>query len=134
MARLRALVRRGAQERTVIREVGALTLHLVTRARTAVAQTTREFAVLHLLMRHLGDVVSRAEILDNVWTLPTKAATTLWRSTSFTCVTRSTHHSTSSLSRRSADAGTGCAPSRQNLLPERHWLPSMLSDASDPAP
>jgi DNA-binding response OmpR family regulator len=71
LARLRALIRRGAPERPVTREVGDLTLdpaqHLVTRAGTPVALTTREFAVLHFLMRHPGDVVSKTEILDNVW-------------------------------------------------------------------
>jgi DNA-binding response OmpR family regulator len=42
-------------------------VHLVTRAGAPLPLTSREFAVLHFLMRHVGDVVSKAEILDNVW-------------------------------------------------------------------
>ncbi len=71
VARLRALMRRGAPERPVTLEAGDLRLdpakHLVTRGGTTIALTSREFAVLHFLMRHTGDVVSKAEILDNVW-------------------------------------------------------------------
>ena len=29
--------------------------------------TAREYGLLHFLMRNAGDVVSKAEILDNVW-------------------------------------------------------------------
>ncbi len=71
VARLRALVRRGAPERPVVLDAGDLRLdpavHLVTRAGARLPLTSREFAVLHFLMRHVGDVVSKAEILDNVW-------------------------------------------------------------------
>lgn len=71
LARLRALVRRGAPERPVTLEAGDLQLdpakHLVTRAGAVLTLTSREFAVLLFLMRHVGDVVSKAEILDNVW-------------------------------------------------------------------
>ncbi|WP_323098256.1 response regulator transcription factor [Intrasporangium sp. YIM S08009] len=71
VARLRALVRRGAPERPVTLTAGDLQLdparHVVTRAGTQLRLTAREFAVLHFLMRRVGDVVSKAEILDNVW-------------------------------------------------------------------
>ncbi len=71
VARLRALMRRGAPERPVTLRVGDLELdparHVVTRAGTELVLTSREFAVLQFLMRHAGDVVSKAEILDNVW-------------------------------------------------------------------
>lgn len=71
VARLRALIRRGAPERPVNLTVGDLSLdpnrRLVTRAGVAVSLTAKEFALLHFLMRHPGDVLSKAEILDNVW-------------------------------------------------------------------
>lgn len=71
VARLRALMRRGAPERPVTLEAGDLHLdparHVVTRAGTELVLTSREFAVLQFLMRHAGDAVSKAEILDNVW-------------------------------------------------------------------
>jgi two-component system OmpR family response regulator len=70
-ARLRALVRRGAPERPVVLAAGDLTLdparQLVTRARQRVALTPREFAVLHFLMRHRDEVVTRTQILEGVW-------------------------------------------------------------------
>ncbi len=71
VARLRALIRRGAPERPVILTVGDLMLDPNTRDVTCrgvpVSLTPREFAVLQFLMRHPEDVVSKAEILDNVW-------------------------------------------------------------------
>ncbi len=71
VARLRALIRRGAPERPVILAVGDLMLNPNTRDVTCrgvpVSLTPREFAVLQFLMRHPDDVVSKAEILDNVW-------------------------------------------------------------------
>jgi DNA-binding response OmpR family regulator len=71
VARLRALVRRGAPERPVVLRVGSLELdpnrRLVTRAGHAVTLTAKEFAVLQFLMRHPEQVLSKAEILDNVW-------------------------------------------------------------------
>jgi DNA-binding response OmpR family regulator len=51
--------------------VGSLELdpnrRLVTRAGHAVTLTAKEFAVLQFLMRHPEQVLSKAEILDNVW-------------------------------------------------------------------
>jgi DNA-binding response OmpR family regulator len=71
IARLRALVRRGAPERPTVLSAGDLTLdparHLVTRGDAAIELTSREFAVLQFLLRHVDDVVSKMEILDNVW-------------------------------------------------------------------
>ncbi len=71
VARLRALIRRGAPERPVALTAGDLVLdpntHDVTCCGTPVALTSREFAVLQYLMRHVDDVVSKPEILDNVW-------------------------------------------------------------------
>lgn len=71
IARLRALIRRGAPERPVMVTVGSLTLdparRAVARHGQVIAVTAREFALLHYLMRNAADVVSKAQILDNVW-------------------------------------------------------------------
>jgi len=71
VARLRALVRRGRPERPTVLHAGDLSLdpaaHIVTRADNTIALTPREFAVLHFLIRHKGDVVSKSEILQGVW-------------------------------------------------------------------
>ncbi|HEY0238851.1 MAG TPA: response regulator transcription factor [Friedmanniella sp.] len=71
MARLRALVRRGAPERPVLITVGTLVLdparRAVVRGGVPVTLTAREYGLLLYLMRNAGDVVSKAQILDNVW-------------------------------------------------------------------
>lgn len=71
VARLRALARRGAPERPVVLEVGELRLdpntRVVTKRGTPITLTAKEFVLLHHLMRRAGDVVSKADILDNVW-------------------------------------------------------------------
>jgi two-component system OmpR family response regulator len=71
VARLRALVRRGAPERPVVLAAGDLTLdparRRVRRGDDDISLTPREFGLLAFLMRHRGDVVTKAEILDGVW-------------------------------------------------------------------
>lgn len=71
LARVRALIRRGAAPRPAVLEAGDLRLdpasREVRRAETPIALTTREFAVLEFLMRRSGEVVAKAEILDGVW-------------------------------------------------------------------
>jgi two-component system OmpR family response regulator len=71
LARLRALVRRGAPERPVVLTAGDLTVEparrRVTRGGAEIALTPREYGVLELLMRRGGDVVTKQEILGNVW-------------------------------------------------------------------
>ncbi|MGH9114232.1 MAG: response regulator transcription factor [Acidimicrobiales bacterium] len=70
-ARLRALVRRGAVERPAVLAVGDLCLDpaakTVTRAGEPVELTAKEMALLELLMRHPGQVLSRTRILEHVW-------------------------------------------------------------------
>jgi two-component system OmpR family response regulator len=70
-ARLRALVRRGAHERPTVLVVGDLVLdpasRRVSRGGDAIELTAKEFALLELLMRHPGNVLSRTRILDHVW-------------------------------------------------------------------
>jgi DNA-binding response OmpR family regulator len=71
VARLRALVRRGAPARPVLITVGSLLLdparRAVTRRGVPIGLTAREYGLLLYLMRNAGDVVSKAQILDNVW-------------------------------------------------------------------
>jgi two-component system OmpR family response regulator len=71
VARLRALARRGAPERPAILSVGALSLdparRTVHRGSTLIELTPREFAFLEYLLRNKDMVVTKAEILRNVW-------------------------------------------------------------------
>jgi DNA-binding response OmpR family regulator len=71
LARLRALLRRGAPPRPAVLSVGGLTLdpasHEVTCAGAPVPLTAREFALLEYLMRRPDRVVSKTELLDHVW-------------------------------------------------------------------
>ena len=71
LARLRALLRRGAPRRPAVLTVGDLTLdparRRVTRGGVEVVLTTREYGLLQYLMRRAGDVVSKTELLDHVW-------------------------------------------------------------------
>jgi len=71
LARLRALIRRGPQERPTVLEVDDVTLdpaaHRVTRSERDVDLSSREFALLEYLMRHPGEVVTRGRILEHVW-------------------------------------------------------------------
>jgi two-component system OmpR family response regulator len=71
VARLRALMRRGARPRPAVLAAGDLRLdpasHHCWRAATEVELTAREFALLELLMRRRGEVLTKREILDHVW-------------------------------------------------------------------
>jgi len=71
VARLRSLVRRGVRERPVVLEAGDLRLDPATkrvqRGGTEIELTSRELAVLDYLMRNVGDVVSKRQVLENVW-------------------------------------------------------------------
>jgi two-component system OmpR family response regulator len=71
VARLRALVRRGAPERPSVLTAGDLTLdpatRVVRRGGTDITLTPREFGLLQFLMRHPGEVLSKTEIVQSVW-------------------------------------------------------------------
>ena len=71
LARLRALMRRGAQERPAVLEVGDLRFDPATRETrrgdTTIELTAREMALLEFLMRRQGEVVSKQTILNHVW-------------------------------------------------------------------
>jgi two-component system, OmpR family, response regulator len=71
LARLRAIVRRGAVERPTILRVGDLRLdpaaHRVWRGETELDLSLREFAVLEALMRRPGETLSRGQLLEAAW-------------------------------------------------------------------
>jgi len=71
VARLRALVRRGAPARPAVLAAGDLWLdpgaHRAGRGEAQIALTPREFALLEYLLRHRDQVVSKSEILAGVW-------------------------------------------------------------------
>lgn len=71
VARLRALIRRASGRATSEVTVGALRMQPAARRCTfrgePVALTAREFAILEYLARRAGEVVSKRDILDNVW-------------------------------------------------------------------
>lgn len=71
VAHLRAVARRGAPERPTAIELGDLVVDTaarrVHRAGTEISLTAREFAVLAVLARHKGDVMSKRQILEAVW-------------------------------------------------------------------
>jgi two-component system OmpR family response regulator len=71
VARIRALVRRGAPERPTVLTAGSLSLdparHTVQRDSVPIALTPREYGLLEYLMRNEGMVVTKAQILHNVW-------------------------------------------------------------------
>jgi two-component system, OmpR family, response regulator len=71
IARLRALIRRGATPRPTVLVVGDLIIdpaaRTVTRAGADVALTAREFALLHYLAAHAGESLSRDRLLAHVW-------------------------------------------------------------------
>jgi two-component system, OmpR family, response regulator len=71
VARLRALLRRGARIRPSVLEAGDLVLdpaaHTCRRGNDELALSPREFSLLEFLLRRAGQVVSKSEILDHVW-------------------------------------------------------------------
>src|SRR6476469_10030392 len=71
LARLRALLRRGPIERPPIMAIGDLRIdagtRVVTRSGAEIELTAREYDVLEFLARRPGRVVSRSEMLDEIW-------------------------------------------------------------------
>src|SRR5689334_8516987 len=70
-ARVRAQVRRRSGERPAVLAVGELrldpALHRAWRGDVELTLTPKEMALLELLMRHPGEVVTRTQVLDHVW-------------------------------------------------------------------
>jgi DNA-binding response OmpR family regulator len=71
VARLRALIRRGAPARPAVLQAGDLRLdparHRVDRGGQPIELTPREFALLEYLLRRRGEVVGKQDILEHVW-------------------------------------------------------------------
>jgi DNA-binding response OmpR family regulator len=71
LARLRALVRRGAGERPAVLAAGDLRFDPAARRAwrgdREIGLTAREAALLEYLLRNAGDVVSKTDVLDHVW-------------------------------------------------------------------
>jgi two-component system OmpR family response regulator len=71
LARLRALLRRGGPERPQVLTAGDLRLdpavHRVWRGEEPVTLSPRQFALLEYLLRHAGEVLPKARILEHVW-------------------------------------------------------------------
>jgi DNA-binding response OmpR family regulator len=71
LARVRALIRRGTEQRPAILVVGDLRLdpasHEVWRDDLLVELTSKEFALLEFLMRRAGEVLSRGTLIEHLW-------------------------------------------------------------------
>ena len=71
LARLRALMRRGAIERPTQLEVGGLRLDPATRqvwrGEAEIELSAKEFAILETFMRRPGEVLSRFQLLEHAW-------------------------------------------------------------------
>ncbi len=71
LARVRARLRASDQPTVARLEAGDLSLDLLTRRVTvggrSVDLSTREFALAEVLVRHAGQVLSKAQLLDQVW-------------------------------------------------------------------
>lgn len=71
LARVRALMRRPAQQQATILSAGDLTLNTITfavqRADTDIQLTSKEFALLEYLLRNQGRPLSKDLIISHVW-------------------------------------------------------------------
>ncbi|MFM6850735.1 MAG: response regulator transcription factor [Terrabacter sp.] len=71
VARLHALIRRGAPERPVVLTAGSLALdparRTVERGGVDISLTAKEFALLTYLMKRAGEVVTKTAVLEAVW-------------------------------------------------------------------
>jgi two-component system, OmpR family, response regulator len=71
VARMRAVLRRSGREERTVFELGDLCVdadaHTVVRAGQAIDLTHREFALLVEMCRHPGMVLSKLQLLTNVW-------------------------------------------------------------------
>jgi DNA-binding response OmpR family regulator len=71
LARVRALLRRGGEPRPALLKVGDLVVdqarRVCSRGSTPITLTAKQFSVLACLARRANTVVSKAEILDEVW-------------------------------------------------------------------
>ena len=70
-SRVHALIRRSHQDTSPVLMIDGLEVdplkHIVKRDEKVINLTPKEFAVLELLLRHKGEVVSRTMIIEHVW-------------------------------------------------------------------
>ena len=71
LARVRALIRRAANQPDPVLAIGPVALHTtakrVTLAGAEVVLTAREYAIVELLARHRGQVVTKTRICDHIF-------------------------------------------------------------------
>jgi DNA-binding response OmpR family regulator len=71
VAHVRSLLRRGAAVRPVMITAGDLVVdpaaRVCTRAGQPIGLTAKEFSIVEFMARRLGEVVSKAELLDHSW-------------------------------------------------------------------
>jgi len=71
LARIRALLRRSRLVRPAVLRAGDLALdpatRRVTRGGISIALTSKEYAILEVLMRSAGEIVSRTRLVERVW-------------------------------------------------------------------
>lgn len=71
LARIRVVLRRGPEIQPSVLRVADLSLdpatHVVERSGQRIDLSAKQFALLHYLMRHAGEVVSRTMIQEHVW-------------------------------------------------------------------
>jgi two-component system OmpR family response regulator len=71
LARIRVVLRRSTEASPSVLRVGDLSLdpasHAVERAGERIELSSKQFALLYYLMRHVGQVVSRTMIQEHVW-------------------------------------------------------------------
>jgi DNA-binding response OmpR family regulator len=72
LARIHALLRRSELTRPVILKIADLILdlqtHQVMRGGQAIQLTQKEYAILEIMMRRTGEVVTRSDLAEQVWT------------------------------------------------------------------
>ncbi|HEX2749326.1 MAG TPA: response regulator transcription factor [Verrucomicrobiales bacterium] len=71
VARVVALTRRGAAQSTTLLRAGDLTMHLLTRevvrAGVKITLPIREYSLLEYMLRHQGQVLTKTQLIENVW-------------------------------------------------------------------
>ncbi len=81
LARVRALLRRGADSKTPVLKVADLSLDPATRqvfrGGNRIELTSKEFAILEYFMRNAGRVLTRAMIINHAWDYDYEAETNM---------------------------------------------------------
>ena len=81
MARIRTLLRRNSAPAASTSNIGNLTMnregHWVLRGDRRIDLTAREFALLEYLMNNVGNAVSRATLMREVWNMPYDSTTNI---------------------------------------------------------